>query len=609
MDLAYNHLMAKIDTSKTTWDLTPLLDSENDPKIETYRANVTKATAEFVNKWRARTDYLEEPKALKEALDELEAWERLPGLGTDNFYFSLRLSTDSSNPVLQAKDSKATEFLQKIINDLQFFWLNVSKIKPDLQQKFLQAPELADYRHWLEGKFAEADHQLSEAEEKIMNLKRTVAHDRWQEMTERFLSQGERKVKDEAGKETKATLETLISLLSSRQKPTRDAAAAQLNSLLTDYLDMAEAEMNALLANKKIDDELRHYDRPDQARHLSDDIETEVVDAMVEAVTERFDISEHFYRLKAKLLGLPKLAYHERNVPYGEVEKSYKFDKAVELVYDVYNQVSPEFAAIFKRMVEAGQVDAFPQKGKRGGAFCTVSPIIYPTYVMLNHTDKLQDVTTIAHEFGHAIHHELAKQQNALNYGMSTATAEVASTFMEGFVLERLLNEADDELKLALMVDQLNSAVSSIMRQVAMYRFEWDMHHDFRKKGFLSREEIGSLYREHMHSYMGSAVSQDPGSENWWLYVGHFRLMFYVYSYASGDLISTALRAKVKQDPKFISEVKDKFLTRGLSRSAREMFGDMGIDITDKGFWKKGLEEIDEQLKATEALAKKLRKI
>ena len=593
----------------TEWDLTPLLAGDDDPAIKRYRAQITKATDAFAAKWRPRSDYLTEVAALKEALDDLEAWERQPGLGNEGFYFHLRLVRDSANPSLQAKNSQSTEFLQGIINKLQFFWLNIGTIDPKLHGRFLNAPELAEYRHYLETKFAEAAHQLSEAEEKIMTLKQTVASGKWREMTERFLSQGERTVKNEDGKTITATLETLLSLMSSRTKAVRDGAVIQVNDLLTDYLDMAESEMNALLANKKIDDELRGYPRPDTARHQADDIDTEVVDTLVAAVADRFDISQRFYRLKTKLLGQPKLAYHERNVPYGQAEKAYPYAEAAALVERVYHDVSPEFATIFTRLTESGQVDVFPRKGKRGGAFCTIQGLNHLTYVMLNHTDKLQDVTTIAHEFGHALNHELAKRQNALNYGISLATAEVASTFMEGFVLERLLKDADDELRLALMVDQLNGAVSSIMRQVAMYRFEQELHTAFRATGFTPKEEIGRIYRKHMEAYMGPAVTQDPGSENWWLYVGHFRVMFYVYSYASGELISQALQARVRREPAFVEQIKDTFLSAGSSRSAKTIFADMGIDITDKGFWDSGLREIDQLLTDTEKLAKRLGKI
>jgi len=602
-------IMTKIDTSKTTWDLSPLLDGDDDPKIKQYREAMTVATEAFAKKWRNRKDYLQDPSILKEALDEMEKWECLPGLGNENFYFHLQLARDAASAVYQAKNSQAAEFIQGIITQLQFFWINIGNIPKVNQAHFLESPHLADYRHLIQRRFVMATHQLSEAEEKLMLLKNTVAHQQWIEMTERFLSQGERKVRDENGKQATATIETLMTLLSSSNKKVRDEAATQFNSFLKDYLPVAESEMNAILANKKIDDEVRHFERPDAARHLEDDIETPVVDALLEAVSFRNDISQKFYALKAKLLKLPQLAYHERNVPYGAVEKTYTYEESIDTVYEVFKSMDPEFGAIFKRFVEAGQVDTLPKKGKRGGAFCTISNINHPVYVLLNFTGKLRDVTTIAHEFGHAINHELAKRQKALNYGISVATAEVASTFLESQVLLRLLEEADEELRLALLVDQLNGCVSTIFRQTAFYRFEEELHQQFRKQGHLTYQEIGRIFQKHTKTYMGPAVEQSAGAENWWLYIPHFRDFFYVYAYTSGELISMSLQAKVKRDKIFIKEIKEKFLSSGTESSVSQKFASMGIDITDKTFWEQGLDEIDQLLKDTEALAKKLGKI
>jgi oligoendopeptidase F len=601
--------MTKLDTSKTEWDLSPLLAGDDDSKINDYRDAISKVTEAFESKWRDRDDYLTDPKVLKEALDDYEAWERFPKLGDENFYFDLRLAQDSNNPKLQAGENKATEFLQGIINRIRFFGLSVSKITLELQPTFLEYKPLAPYRHWLELQFQASSHQLSEAEEKIMMLKSTAAHEKWVQMTERFLSQGERDIIDEDGKTVTATMETMLTKISSRNKKVRDEAVRQFNDFLTDYLQTGEAEMNAILGNKKVNDELRHYDRPDASRHLSDDVESEVVDTLLDAVTDRFDISRRFYVLKAKLLGQKDLGYHERSVPYGSLDKKYTYNEAATMVHEVFESVDGELADIYKSIIEHGQVDAFPHKGKRGGAFCTVSGSNQPVYVMLNFTNELKDVSTIAHEFGHAVNHQLIKKQHALNHGVSLASAEVASNFMQGFILDRLKADADDDLKLALMVDELDGVMSGITRQVAMYRFEQELHAEFRRQGYLSHTEIGRLFQKHMAAYMGEAVRMDPGSENWWLYVGHFRVFFYVYAYASGDLIAQSLRAKVKADPKYIDVIKDKFLSVGLSKSFKEMFADMGIDVTDKGFWQQGLDEIDQLLQDTEALAKKLGKI
>jgi len=179
---------------------------------------------------------------------------------------------------------------------------------------------------------------------------------------------------------------------------------------------------------------------------------------------------------------------------------------------------------------------------------------------------------------------------------------------MEDFVLEELKKNANDELKLALSMMRLNDEVSTIFRQIALYNFELELHKNVREKGYLSKDEVGALFQKHMISYMGQHVEQSKGSENWWVYWSHIRNFFYVYSYAMGLLISKYLQSKVKEDPEFIKEVK-KFLSAGLSESPKDIFAKLGIDITKKSFWEKGLSEIETLLIDTEKLAKRLGKI
>jgi oligoendopeptidase F len=179
---------------------------------------------------------------------------------------------------------------------------------------------------------------------------------------------------------------------------------------------------------------------------------------------------------------------------------------------------------------------------------------------------------------------------------------------MEDFVLREILRHSDDELRLAIMMTKLNDDVSTVFRQVACYNFETELHSEFRQKGYLSKEEIGKLFKKHMSSYMGDFVEQSEGSENWWVYWSHIRHFFYVYSYASGLLISKSLQSSVKNNPGFILKVKD-FLSAGLSDSPRNIFMRLGIDISDREFWGNGLEEVESLLEETTSLARKLRKI
>lgn len=358
-----------------------------------------------------------------------------------------------------------------------------------------------------------------------------------------------------------------------------------------------------------MDDDLRQIPRPDLTRHISDDIDSEIVDTLIKTVSDRFDISARYYGLKARLLNAKQLKYHERNAEYGNINKKYPYNESLKIILQVFKNLDRKFADILNRFIQNGQFDVYPRKGKTSGAFCAYHLISQPSYILLNHTNRLNDVLTLAHELGHGINNELIREkQNALNFGTPISTAEVASTFIEDFVLQKILKKADDELRLSIMMMRLNGEVSTIFRQVACYKFEQELHQNFRQKGYLSKDDIGKLFQKHMASYMGDAVEQSPGSENWWVYWGHIRSFFYVYSYASGLLISKSFQKSVKENPGFIEKVKE-FLSAGLSDSPKNIFRNLGIDITDKRFWNRGLDEIETLLQDTTELAEYLGKL
>ena len=593
-----------------TWNLEYLFEGDDSPKIGRKRKKLEAECNRFINAWRDRKDYLEDPVVLRKALDEYERLMRFYGTdGDEGYYFWLRTQQDQNSSEIKAKFNKIEEFGRKIENDMRFFQMRISKISGRRQKMFLEHSDLAKYRHFLERSFEEAKYLLSEDEERILSLKASTSYSNWVKMTSSFIVREERDVLADDGSKVRKTFSEILSLMNSKKKDIRDSAAKAFNDILAEHADVAENEINSILANKKIDDELRVMPRPDLSRHISDDMESAVVDSLIGAVAERSDIPARFYELKAKLLKVKKLKYHERNVEYGMAGRKFGFDDAVGLVRKVFSGLDSEFACILDSFLERGQFDVYPAKGKASGAFCAHHLISHPTYILLNHTDTLNDVLTIAHELGHGINNELIrKKQHALYFGTPLSTAEVASTFMEDFVLQEILLEADEEMRLALMVMKLNDDVSTIFRQVACYRFEQELHAEFRQKGYLSNEEIGAIFRKYMAAYMGEYVEQTAGSENWWIYWGHIRTFFYVYSYASGLLISKSLQNYVKRDPGFIGKVKT-FLSAGLSDSPRNIFGKLGIDIGDAGFWGRGIEEIETLLDETIALAKKLKKI
>ncbi|MBI3334320.1 M3 family oligoendopeptidase [Candidatus Pacearchaeota archaeon] len=588
------------------WDFQLL---STDIGLAAEQIQIREAVGSFVQKWKTRSDYLKHPETAQEALDEYEALLRKRGLlGNQGYAISLRHYQDEGNAEVKAALNGVDEFLRKMSNELAFFTLNLGKISPNFQMAFLKHAGLQKYRHFLERLFTRAKYTLSEQEEQILTLKEIPASEFWQRMLNGLLSKQEREITVK-GKTEKKHFSALQSLLDSPDKATRDEAAQAFTEILDVHADVAEAEMNAILMNKKIDDDLRKIERPDISRHLEDDIETEIVDALIAQVsTKGYALSRKFYQLKAKLMGVKKLKYSERNVPVGMGEKEYSYADATNLVLSVFGDLDPSFKRIFEGYLKQGQIDVYPRKGKHAGAFCMHHALEQPTYILLNHDNKLRDVTTLAHELGHGINNELMKQkQHALDFDTPKSTAEVASTFMEDFVFEALLKDADKETRLILLMAKLNDDMSTIIRQIAFYRFEQEMHAEFRKHRYLSHLNLGTLFRKHMEEYLGAAVDMQ-GYENWWVYVPHFRYLFYVYSYASGLLISKALQRMVREKPEAIEKVKT-FLSAGTSISPSALFASLGIDIRSDLFWEEGLAEIERLLIEVEELARDLGKL
>ena len=492
---------------------------------------------------------------------------------------------------------------------MAFFELNIGKISKENQKKFLNNERLKDYKHVLERIFKNTEHMLSEKEEKIINLKSTTSKSMWVDMVERFLSRSEVETINENSEIEKKSFNDLFGLLMSSKKEVRDMAAEKIDNILNDFSDVAESEINAVLSDKKVNDELRKFKRPDQSRYESDDLNDKIIDSLINAVSDNLDISRKFYELKSKLMGVEKLKYHERVAPYGDIGKEYSFKDSVEIVYEVFKNLDEKFSQIFKNLIERGQVDVFPRKGKSGGAFCIKMLKKQPTYILLNHTNRIRDVKTMAHEFGHAINNELIREkQKAINFETILSTAEVASTFMEDFVTKKLMEKADEETRFALIIDKLSEDIATIIRQISCYTFEQELHKEFRKKGYLSKKEIGKIFQKHMSNYMGDFIEQSEGSKNWWVYWSHIRRPFYVYSYASGLIISKSLQRMVNENPDSINEVKN-FLSTGLAKSPEKIFLDCGIDITKKEFWTEGLKEVKELLDEAWRVAEKMGKI
>jgi len=340
---------------KTDWNLSKL--DISDKKL----TDTKNAVAKFVADWSVRSDYLQDPQVLVTALNQFDTLLKNYGTSGDTgYYWGLRHTLEQDNSEVTAQMNQIDELSVRLQNDLQFFTIRLSKINSDIQQVFLNDPKLSDFKHFLQKLFAESKYILTEPEEKILNLKSNSAHHNWVKMTATLLSKETR---------DKKTLDQLISDFKSLNSKIRDQAAFHVNDILTKYVDIAEHEINSILADKKVNDQLRGVARPDFMRHLSDDIDTGIVDTLVSSVSAHFDQAHRFYHLKAKVLGVPYLKYHERIASVGKITKKYPYPQAVGLVSQTFSSLDPQFAQIFDEFVNNGHIDVFPKMGKI--KFCT----------------------------------------------------------------------------------------------------------------------------------------------------------------------------------------------------------------------------------------------
>jgi oligoendopeptidase F len=396
-----------------------------------------------------------------------------------------------------------------------------------------------------------------------------------------------------------------LSLMQSPDREQRAAAADGVTAALQPGLRTRAFIFNTLLQDKSTKDRLRSYPHWLAARNLSNEASDESVEALIEAVVSRYELARRWYRLKAKLLGLDKLAYYDRMAPVAESEQQIPYAQARETVLDCYRGFSDELGRTAEEFFEGGFIDAPPQAGKRGGAFCAYTvPSAHP-YVLLNYTSRPGDVLTMAHELGHGVHAALARPKGMFEFTTPLTVAETASIFGETIVLERLLTDAPDaSARLSLLAESLDGAVAAVFRQVAMNRFEDRIHHERRESGELSTEAFGEAWAQTQADLLGDSVEPSSDYDSWWSYVPHFvDTPGYVYAYAYGHLLALSVYRRFEEEGEGFTPSYLDLLRAGGSMPPEELGAIVGVDLADPGFWSSGLDLIERQLEAAEKAA------
>jgi oligoendopeptidase F len=599
--------MTATDVGDVAWDLSDLLDGGGEEAVD---ANLAEAQrrATTVAEARGRVATLS-PEEFVAVVQEQAAIEELVGKASSYAY--LRFAADTVDPANGALLQRVQERATAIATEVLFFDLEWADVPDERAAEILQSPDLAFARHHLERVRAYREHLLSEPEEKILTEKAITGSSAWGRLFGELTSAIEVDLDDggvggeRAGGGEKATLELALSRLGSNDRDVRRRAAESITAALAPGLRTRAFIFNTLLHDKAVNDRLRRYPHWLANRNLANEAPDESVEALVTAVRNRYDLPQRWYKLKAQILGLDRLADYDRLASVADEDALIPWDEAKSLVLDCYASFSTQMADIAKRFFDEHWIDAPARPGKRPGAFCMYTvPTVHP-YVLLNYTSRRRDVLTLAHELGHGLHAYLAREQGVFHQMTPLTVAETASVFGETVTFGRLLELAETPAsRLSLLAENIEGAIATVFRQTAMNRFEHLVHTARRDEGELSVERFGELWAQSQAEMLGDGVEITEGYRSWWSYIPHFiSAPGYVYAYSYGQLLAMSVYRKYEEQgsdfvPRYLH-----MLSAGGSVSPVELGKIVGCDLADPGFWDGGVQLVEEQLDKAETAA------
>ena len=580
------------------WDLSDLYASREDARIQT-DLDRARALVDQLNTYQGKLTALSGAE-LGLALDEVirtyeEASEILGALGAFAF---LGASTDRENAQAQSFEADVREKITAIATPTVWVTLEINQLDDEAVKAALEAHEPARrWAPWLRRLRAMKPHELSEELETFI-AERGPLQAQWSRLFDETLAALRADVDGE-----KLTLSEGLNRLTDTDEAKRAAAGKAMTEAFNGITRTMGMVLNTIAAEKALEDKKRGFKRPADSRHLANEVHGESVDAMAEAVAKAYPrIAHRYYALKAKLMGKDKLNHWDRNAPLGQAgAKTYDWKGGKELVLSSFADLGGDFAERAGWFFDRPWIDARPRAGKQSGAYShPVTAGAHP-YVFLNWMGERRDVLTLAHELGHGVHQTLAAGQGGLLADTPLTLAETASIFAEGLTFDRLLAEATDEDRRALLAGRIEDGLNTVVRQIAFHRFETRFH-DERAKGEVSVERINQIWTEELTASLGPAVDLE-GYENWWAYVSHFvHSPFYVYAYAFGDLLVAALMETRAKDPEAFTPLYRELLANGGSKTYVEALEPFGLNPRDPAFWTIGTKRLEGLVDQFEAL-------
>jgi oligoendopeptidase F len=581
------------------WDLSDLYASPDSAELKKDLELIENEAAAFQQNYQGKLAHLAAKggKALAETVRTYEALsDRIGRIGS---YAGLLYAADTSDPGTAKFYGDIQEKLTTITTRLLFFGLEFNRIDDAVLEKALKDEGLAHYRPWIDDLRKEKPYQLADDIEKLFHEKSVTGRGAWNRLFNETMTALRFNVGDE-----ELSLEPTLNHLLDQDGAKRKEAAQAIAEVLGKNLRLFTLITNTLAKDKAISDTWRGFEDVADSRHLANRVEREVVDALVEAVQDAYPrLSHRYYALKAKWMGQEKLAHWDRNAPLPqEAQRVIAWGDAQRMVLDAYSDFAPEMASIAKTFFDKSWIDAPVREGKSPGAFSHPTvPSAHP-FILMNYMGKPRDVMTLAHELGHGVHQVLAARQGALMAPTPLTLAETASVFGEMLTFKKLLAQSGEMERKALLAQKLEDMINTVVRQIAFYTFEREVH-TARKDGELTSDQLGKIWLGAQGRSLGPAIDLKPGYETFWCYIPHFiHSPFYVYAYAFGECLVNSLYAVYEKAHEGFAQKYLDMLAAGGTKHHKELLAPFGLDASDPGFWAMGLKVIENLIDELEAM-------
>lgn len=583
------------------WDLSYLYAEPNNPTFHQDLARSLKQAQDFQKKYKEVKLENLSPRDFYLALQEYEsiAENSLKPL----FYASLLFSADTQNDLYKNLRQKSLEKWNEVENLLLFFRLAIINLSDNKCNFFLSYEPLQEYAHVLQHWRHFREFTLKEKEEYIINCKNLSGKAALATLFDEFTSAFTFPLTID-GEEKELTGSEMLALLYSPNREIRENAYRTFLNKHKDHQLVLTSIFNALFLDSRLEDEIRGYKGPMHRTNLENEISPEIVSLMMEITENSYPLAQEYFRIKARLLGLPKLKNTDIYAPLPGGDKKITFAQARDLLLQALYHFYPPFGEIAKEFFVQKWIDAEIRRGKYGGAFCSgLTPSLHP-YLLMNFTGSIRDVLTLAHEIGHGLHFYLARKQRLLNFDPPLILAETASVFCEMIMIQTLLQtEPDKSFRQALLCLEIEDIIATVFRQNVLTRFEEKIY-QLRQDHLLEAEEIGDLWWQANTALFGESVEMIPEYRWGWSYISHFvHSRFYCYSYVFGELVVLALYQKYLEEGEVFLPKLQKLLVSGGAKSPEELLQILGINISVASFWEGGCKIIQSLIQELQKLS------